>query len=107
MRKISEKLVSKIMDVLDKLEEDAVNSGDIELLKDINRFRFILEYGDGRPYIINPYINFMGECLKEYEGGSLEKTQENMRKCALKWRQLSKEDKKRYVGKSYKPGGVL
>lgn len=104
----TKKVRSKLLEAIEKIKEEAIQSGDIDSLIELNKYEYVIKHGsDGRPYIINPYINFMRECLKKHQGGSLGKTQENMRKCAVEWSELPKESRKKYMGKSYKPGGVL
>lgn len=83
---------------IDKEREKAIAENNMEYAEELQRAKRLIMRGAWKTRKVNPYWNFLGQCLKEEtpKNGTLADTQNAMRRCALNWKQLSPEDKQKY-----------
>ena len=91
--------IRKLLDeILKGLEQQFANQGKLEEAAEISKARRLINRGAWKVRRANPYARFLSECLRENkEGDGLKGAQEAMRKCAIKWRNMSEEEKRKYM----------
>jgi len=84
--------------IIDKINEEiqkAIKAGEDEKISEFARAKKLIQKGCWTVRKKNPYIEFMSRCMKG-SGGTLEETQKAMQRCALKWKNLPEEERKKF-----------
>lgn len=92
---LSERVKQVLLEAIRREEEKALEIGDDEYLVELQKAKKLVNKGCWTIRRDNPYLHFMRQCLIG-QGGTLEDTQEAMRRCAEKWRNLTEEERERY-----------
>lgn len=89
--------LGKWLTLLEKEKAKAQAAKDVEYELELNKIKRVLETGGGIVKKPNAYLTFTQSCIMQQpHQGTLGGAQNNMKKCALKWKLLTEEEKKQY-----------
>ena len=80
---------SRVQELIDLETEKALLGGELDYASELQEAKRLVTQGTTKLKPENPYIKFMGACMLGGEGDP----KENMKACALKWGEKSKEEK--------------
>lgn len=93
------KVKKQLNEYIKKQLQKAVEEENMKLASQLQTARKLINRGAWKTRRPNPYNKFMSVCLKGEKDDSLADAQSRMRKCALRWNQLSDEEKKKWEEK--------
>ena len=91
---LSPQVKQVLLETIEKESKRATEKDDNAYLIDLQNARKLLQRGCWSIRKANPFLVHMEQCLLG-KGGTLKDTQEAMRECSEKWRELPKETKRK------------
>lgn len=97
---LTAKTKQALLETIKSETEKALKEGDYAYAADLQNAKKLIVKGAWKIRNANPYLTFVAECVptaKPHEGKlTLEETQQLLKDCAEKWRQLPPEEKQKY-----------
>jgi len=100
---LSPKVQQILIEVVDRETEKALKDGDHAYAMELQRAKKLVERGCWSVRKANPYLDFVSDCVAESKPNeklNLTQTQELLRGCSLKWKDLPLEKRREYEARA-------